>query len=112
MSSPSGGNSILEEFQKQVRFYTRGDLSAAEVINCVLVRLAESERFDLVEETVGLLPEPVREELRRTVEKILGSGSGYKGPSIIGRASEEWRVMIRQRIGRLAQVFRPLLETL
>jgi hypothetical protein len=96
---------ILEGFRKHCRFFEEGDLTAAEVVNGVLLKLAESQRFDLVEETVRLLPVSVAAELRRTIEEILRPNSGYKAPVIIGRASREWEARIRRDVRHLAERF-------
>ena len=85
-------------------------MTIREVVNKVLVDLAASERFDLVDETVRLLPHAIREQLRQTVADILQVRSSYKGLFIIGRASEEWWEKVRRNVKQLAEMLRPVLE--
>jgi hypothetical protein len=102
---------ILESFRTAARKYEEGDVTVREMVNKVLVDLAASERFDLVEETVRLLPEPIRDELRRAVADVLQVGCSYGGLFIIGRASEEWWARVRRNVKQLAEILRPALET-
>jgi len=79
-------------------------------VNEVLITLVASDRFDLAEETVSLLPAALQEELRRIVAEILAAGSSYEGLFIIGRASEHWWQKVRIGAVRLAVLLKPLLE--
>jgi hypothetical protein len=58
-----------------------------------------------------MLPGPVRDELRRTVEGILQPDSSYKGPYVIGRPDEKAWKRVREGVRRLAVMCKSLLET-
>jgi hypothetical protein len=111
MEPANGGQYLLETFRKRVDQFEAGDLTRLELVNEVLIKLAAAERFDLAEETIGLLPESLRDELRRNVGEILEAGSSYKGLFIIGRASDDWWQKVRNGAVRLAGMMKPILDS-
>lgn len=109
MREPEGLDPLLEHFAHCVHLCERGDITARELVVDILIKLGRSERFDLAEPTVDLLPNSIRVELEKSVAEILLVGESYKGLFIIGRASDEWWQKTRKGVKLLAEVLKPII---
>lgn len=101
---------LLERFEHHVQLYEQGDLTSRELIVDLLIKLGKETRFDLAEQTVGVLPKSLRAELAKTVDEILEHGESYRGLFIIGRASDEWWHEVRSGVKLLAEILKPILD--
>jgi hypothetical protein len=86
-------------------------ITVIELINAVFLILAGSERYDLADEVVQLIPQSAQGELRRVVESILQPGAAY-APFTIGRPADPaaWRQRMVPACRRIAALFRQHLD--
>lgn len=99
----------LDHIRDRIRQYAQEYLSAAELVNSVFCDLGQTERFDLVDEVIALIPESAQTELWSVVETALQPGSSYL-PFVIGNWPRhpywvEWRQRMRPACRQLAALF-------
>jgi hypothetical protein len=109
MSESRTSNQVLDQVKKALNWHARETITDRELAHVLVEILVDTERFDLVNDVVAIVPGSALSALNSLTERILQPDANWV-PAVIGRPPDGWRERIIPLSRQIALLYQQALN--